>query len=659
MAENRRSPRFARARQVLGLLALLLCANLSSARGDDGATTLWFNQGALAPLGLELLAECGNCRHNGKVIADYRELRFAVVPGDRLRWRREDSRFAALETGRIRHLGGPRLRVAGRGRLDLDGFQLRQRGTARIGLELADRGGVAWFTLDHAHAYPGADGALSLRHMDLRLAPALARWLGRPEWSGRLVGGAQSDGVAGAAIDAAAVKATAVCPLQWPDATARADVTMLRLAVNWEERQPDGVNAYRCGRSDDAGGHTRACSADSDDGLVVLAPDASLRNTGDASVAWYAKFSAPAPPYANDQHPYLVWNLYRLDADGRLQQIGASGAKHAFHTINAVCDCGGGNILYPGCEDTYGGFSNDFPSALAPRNEIIPYTAQWGRCGSLYDADCDGRRDAGDGLLPDDAYNPAKRLTVRERELMPSRHPGARWFLEYWYVVRDDADPWNSIGLMQIDPQKVRGQGADPNAYVWRFDVSDFRTGGMLERWVDLAPAGGWQRRSLIDTAQGRALLATRVTRQPDGRYAYEYQLFNLDLTLARTSGQEPNLRVEENLGIERFFVFADAQAQIEQTDFAAVADTGVHWDAVRSIDRVAWWRGSAAALAWGHSFRFAFVSDLGPRDSTAHLGAGTQTWHAATLAPLRDWTPWPRARPPAPGNESEGVRKE
>ena len=28
-------------------------------------------------------------------------------------------------------------------------------------------------------------------------------------------------------------------------------------------------------------------------------------------------------------------------------------------------------------------------------------------------------------------------------------------------MVRDDADPWNNIGLLEVTPQKVRGQGAD------------------------------------------------------------------------------------------------------------------------------------------------------------------------------------------------------
>ncbi|MBL8299124.1 MAG: hypothetical protein JNN30_12365 [Rhodanobacteraceae bacterium] len=629
------------------LRAAALCAICCIAGAAQAAeTTLLFNRGALAPLGIEVLDECGGCVAQ-RERADYREQRYAAVDAASLRWSGRPGRFGALLAGAVRHQGGPRLRLSSGERLDLAGFQLRRRGSARMGLELADAAGEVWFQLDHAHAYVAEDGALSLQHMDMRVSEVLAQRLGRPQWTGVLVGGVQTEGLAAASADMAS-KAAGACPLQWPSVAAQADVEMLRLALNWEERQPDGVNFYRCGRSDGLGGHSRACSADSEDGLVVLAPDASLRNAGSAAVAWYAKFSPPAPPYANDQHPFLVWNLYRLDADGQLVQIAASAAKHAFHTINAVCDCAQGHVLFPGCEDTYGGFSNDYPSGLAPRSEIIPYTAQWGRCGSLYDKDCDGLRDSDEGLLPDDAYNRAKRLAVRESELLPSRHVGARWFLEYWYVVRDDANPWNNIGLMQIEPQKVRGQGLDPNAYVWRFEVNDFRRGSMLDRWLDMAPAGAWQRRSLVSTPQGRALLATRVTRRGDGRYAYAYMVFNLDLTLTRTSGQEPNLRVEQNLGVERFAVFTDPQALIEAQDFAAVADTGTSWSVARDNTRVAWTRGSSTPLGWGLTFRFGFVSDFAPRDSKAHLGAAESIWHAATFAPLRDWEPVSRPRPAA-----------
>jgi hypothetical protein len=615
-----------------------------------GSTTLWFNLGALQPLGLAVESAEADLAAAGTV-ADYREYRFAIAPGSALRWRREQGRFAALQAGAVSHSGGPLLRVRGSETLDLRGFQLRHSGNARIGLEMADAQGQPWFTLDHAHHYEAADGALALRHMDLRLHAALARRLGHEEWTGRLVGGAQSEGAPGAAIDAESGKGNAVCTAQWPSATAQADVRMLRLALNWEERQPDGVNSYRCGRDDGSGRHTLVCTADSEDGLVVLAPDASLRNDGTASVAWHPKFSVPSPPYANDQHPYLVWNLYRLDADGQLSQIGVSAAKHAFHTINAACACAEGEILYPGCEDTYGGFSNDFSSALAPRSEIIPYTGRWGRCGSLYDKDCDGRRDPDSGLLPDDAYTPAKRLGVVEREILPARHPGARWFLEYWYVVREDAQPWNNIGLMEVVPLKVRGQGTDPNAWIWRFDVTDFHNAPMLQRWLDLAPAGSLTRSAVAETSQGRALLATRADALDGGRWRYQYQLFNLDLSLARTQGTDPDLRIVENLGLEQFGMWVDADAQLQQVEMSGVAGDGAAWRAQRGTERLDFSRASGAALDWGRSFRFSFVSDRAPQPSVALLGAAEQRWTVATLAPLRVWMPVPRRVGTQPGN--------
>ena len=41
--------------------------------------------------------------------------------------------------------------------------------------------------------------------------------------------------------------------------------------------------------------------------------------------------------------------------------------KHAFHSINAACECAEDEMLFPGCEDTYGGFSNDYAGGLGPR----------------------------------------------------------------------------------------------------------------------------------------------------------------------------------------------------------------------------------------------------------------------------------------------------
>ncbi|MBK7147159.1 MAG: hypothetical protein IPH76_18935 [Xanthomonadales bacterium] len=57
---------------------------------------------------------------------------------------------------------------------------------------------------------------------------------------------------------------------------------------------------------------------------VYFAPSASLQNIGSADVPWNdwinAGYSAPLAPYNNRQHPLLTWSLYRVAADGSIDQ---------------------------------------------------------------------------------------------------------------------------------------------------------------------------------------------------------------------------------------------------------------------------------------------------------------------------------------------------
>ena len=82
--------------------------------------------------------------------------------------------------------------------------------------------------------------------------------------------------------------------------------------------------------------------------LIAIAPSASLMNVGITDIPWYQKFTGNFPPYNNDQHPYLLWDMYRL-SNGVLDQIGVSPLKHAFLTINAGCGCPSGNIMWVNC----------------------------------------------------------------------------------------------------------------------------------------------------------------------------------------------------------------------------------------------------------------------------------------------------------------------
>ncbi len=162
-----------------------------------------------------------------------------------------------------------------------------------------------------------------------------------------------------------------------PGATYQADLFMQTFSMQYS----------RCSGCTGAGGN----------GQAVFTPSSTLRNNvnngstsatiaGDplgtsaapytADIPWYSKFSGNFAPYNNDQHPYLIWNLYRLNSDGSIAQIGRSGVKHAFLTLNTSCieNPGDSHILGRGCADVYSVSNNDSNSALGPRSEIVPAT---------------------------------------------------------------------------------------------------------------------------------------------------------------------------------------------------------------------------------------------------------------------------------------------
>jgi hypothetical protein len=625
-------------------------------QSHGGETAWWINKDALEPLGIRV-ARLDKRTDSKPENGHYLEWHFAAASDSGFRLRVQGNRFDRLEDGALRHRGGPVFELP-QGELDLRGFRVQRRAGGAIGLDVADAQGLVWFQLDHAHEYLDTSArTFAVKYMDLRLAPALAQRLGRPEFAGMLVGGMQSIAAELEAVSSPVAAAASSCTATYPEpglakGGAWVDVRMLNLAVNWEERSPDGVNVYRCGRPDGNGGHSLICTQGSIDGVVVLSPDASLRNDGTASVAWHPKFTAPNPPYNNDQHPYLMWNMYRVNADGSLHQIGVSALKHAFHTINAACGCGQGEVLYPTCEDTYGGFSNDYPASLAPRTEIIPHTAQWGRCGSLYDKDCDGNPDTDFGALPDDAYTPAKHFGVVESELDGSLYPGARWFVEYWYVIRDDVNPYNNFGLLEVMPTKVRAQGSDPDAWIWRFSNGDFHNEPMVDYWTTLAPAGSVTQVQERESAFGRVRVAVRATPRSGGAWRYDYAVFNLDYARVQWSGAEPNLRILSTRGLNSVSVPVSEHAKAADAAFYGIGASAAPWSCGLSATAVTWKAPPSLGLSWGTTYVYSFTAGLPPADGVLVLqdGApGSRSLNVPTLAPTstRDH----RARPAALGD--------
>ncbi|UXI66785.1 hypothetical protein [Tahibacter amnicola] len=622
-------------------------ATLASARG--GTVSLLWNRELMAELGVRAISTrpVRVADAQGFValdLADGGNLRFTVV-------RRQVSGFL---DGELRFQGSLVLALPDT-QLVLSNIVIRPRAASAPSLMLVDADGIVWFYVDNLmQGLTDAGRRLRASTMDVRISDALARRLGRPFVAGWSVADARLD-VAVEGVDASDWAVPAGEP-KWPGTPApggnvyQADVFMT--AVLGQYRQchglcdgPDGEN----------------------DGTVVVTPSSSLRNnvndgaflptvSGDpdgtsqalyaADIPWYAEFSGSFAPYDNDQHPLLIWNLYRVDAAGRIDQIGRSGTKHAFFTVNSGCLEGGtdNHILNRGCNDTYSVSNNDYPYALSPRSEIVPAQVLWGRCGATDDPDCDNVNNA-----PSNP-SPAYRLTVRESQCSGAATAGALFFLESWYLVRDDVDVENTMGST---PVFFQWNPPGPWSVV---NGSNYRLGPAINRWVDPSAAGPNLRNVAIATAEGRSRIAAKVTSLGGGQWRYDYAVMNLDFARAVTTGTPGHvddadpamrLRVVHNFGYDAFAVslpagvvptaisFSDGDTDPANDWTSTAASFEVRWSAPANPSPPPMTPPVSHSLDWGVLFRFSFIANTGPADTGVGLHiaqAGTPVAHSAVV---------------------------
>ncbi len=574
------------------LLLTVITAGLARAADEDRASaTLYLNRGGLAQWRVEIARlDGGDARLARKHPDDY-----AV-------WRADESAASARAATTTLRFEAHLEFVRGDRRVRLDGLRIAPV-EGQLAYVITDARGRGLWLAEMAHRMPPVAGRVEWRNLDLRVLPDLARRLGVDALAGQAVGALDlrlpSAREAPNPVLARHAKGTHSCrsTLLWPDATRKPDLSLIDISA---------VFAMRC----------NGCAIGSSDGTVVFAPNAELGNTGPVDIPWLPKFSAPSPPYGNDQHPFLVWNLYRLDAQGRLAQIGVSGLKHAFFAVNNDCDCTGDVILYRGCTDLYSAFTNDSSDDLGPRGEIIPWSGRWGRCGSIYDQDCDGNFDPGSGV--GGPYN--ERLTANEIDLLPTLNAGASWWFEAWYLVREDSRFDNSIGTRAVLPVKTDA--------AWTLQMLEpLQSGAAIDRWAPRSGLGWWSRGTRVGTPEGGFQVGARVTPLPDGRYRYDYALMNIDYMRVSTTGGEPNLRITSSRGLTSFQVSLAATASASDFEFADVdKDPGNDWT-VQALGDTRQWQGSnTASLTWGRMHRFTLISDAGPTWGAASVGRDAES---------------------------------
>jgi hypothetical protein len=112
-----------------------------------------------------------------------------------------------------------------------------------------------------------------------------------------------------------------------------------------------------------------------------------------------------------------------------------------------------------------------------------------------------------------------RRMAVEESDL---RTPGAAFYVDAWYVVRDDVNILNTMGHLRVAPT---------GGATWTFSVSGFpfSQGPVIDAWVDPDAPGPGAESVLLDTAFGKMKLAVRATDLRGGQWRYDYALMNLD----------------------------------------------------------------------------------------------------------------------------------
>ncbi len=347
-------------------------------------------------------------------------------------------------------------------------------------------------------------------------------------------------------------------------------------------------------------------------GRVGLATATTSCNVGTLNVPWLAQMQ--------ENHPGISQTLYRELGD-RFEQVGAAWIKHGFFALSSsqCTPCQNpspGTFLGVGCSDTYGVSNNGDRNYLGPRHEWNAYTAKWTCLGSYFDGvpvDCN--QSVGGG-----GFNSVDhRLEAFDYDL---NNPGATYYYEGYYLVRDDVDLHNNIGSRRCTMTW--------NGSAWSFSTPSSGSGNPLvegpaiERWGDFRATAG------LGPHDGNVILAVKTRDLGGGQWRYEYALFNWNLHRKVRGFSVPAA------GQASSPYFHDIDDQAANNWVTSVAGGNVHWD---YNDVVVSGHKVGGALPWGTLYNFGFTSNRPPvaRNATLTIhqpGPGGDLLAVPTLAP-------------------------
>lgn len=330
-------------------------------------------------------------------------------------------------------------------------------------------------------------------------------------------------------------------------------------------------------------------------------------NVGTADVPWLAPMQ--------ENHPQIYMALYR-EMDGHFEQIGISDAKHGFFALSSsqCTPCqhpSDGSFLGVGCSDTYGVGNNADRTWLGPRREVNPYTGEWECTGSHFSGgqpDCVRRHSSGGHDAVD------HRLRVKDADL---NNPGATYWYEGYYVVRDDESRHNNWAY--------RGCTMTWTGSAWSFNSSGSQIEGpAVEGWGDSYSY------TSIGANDGKVLLAVDVTDLGGGMWRYDYAMLNQD-----SDRMIRSFRVPKGLAdaVITNLEYHDWDSDATNDWGVTVTDTEIEWSTdTFAVDP------NANALSLALMFNFRFDCNVAPTNFKATLDifkpGSPATVFAATQTP-------------------------
>jgi len=323
--------------------------------------------------------------------------------------------------------------------------------------------------------------------------------------------------------------------------------------------------------------------------------------------------SSPIPFIApmNPNHVYIHYMVLR-ESDGRLVQISNwSWVKHTFGSSNDPSPCGNcltpglTSYVEPGCNDTYANFQAVDHFNLGPPEEVDPWLGTWNPVCSYFDVgnppvapaqQCDGIRSLDGNQAAVLNQHIGNALKVHDDDLAV---PGANFYYQCGYLIPHEAD------ALRGDNLGSRRFTATWNGGTQQWDLADassFQQGGVLQRWagasIDSASNGG---------ADGRFFVAVKVTGPTNGRWHYEYAVYNRD-----------NQR-----GMGRFRVPVCASAQVSGFGFHDPdRNAATDWTAAHVGAEVVFQSNSLSPnpLRWNCLYNFWFDCDAAPATGATQL---------------------------------------